>query len=126
MIRLRHTILILYLTIMIFSCKEDDVIVLVGYTSIDASLQHSLALKTDGSLWSWGRNNKGQLGDGTTENKTTPVQVGSGYTAIAAGSAYSLAVKTDGTLWAWGGNFIGELGDGTTVDKITPVQVGSG
>ena len=98
MIRLRHAILILYLTIIIFSCSEDDelVPVLEGYTSIAAGSSHYLALKTDSTLWAWGYNSIGVLGDGTTVDKTTPVQVGSGYAAIAAGSAHSLALKTDG------------------------------
>src|SRR5262249_137385 len=83
----------------------------------------------DGSVWDWGRNNSGQLGDGTNNSRNTPVQVRNltGIILIAAGSslgsAHNLALKNDGTLWAWGGNLFGQLGDGTTVNRNTPVQV---
>ena len=65
----------------------------------------ALALRSDGTLWAWGSNDSGQLGDGTTTSRLSPVQVGglSGVTAMAAGSsAYSLALTSDGTAWAWG------------------------
>ena len=87
---------------------------------------HSLALKKDGTVWAWGHNEYGQLGDGTqTLGRLTPVQVSglSGVIAIAAGEYHSLALKSDGTVWAWGGNYEGQLGDGTTNNKLTPVQV---
>lgn len=86
---------------------------------------HSLALKSDGTVWSWGFNGYGQLGDGTTTNRATPVQVVglSDVVAIAAGSFHSLARKKDGTVWAWGLNDAGQLGDGTTTNRTTPVQV---
>ncbi len=71
---------------------------------------HSLALKTDGSLWAWGLNDQGQLGDGTNEWRLSPVQVLTGVAAVAAGSTHSLAFKTDGSLWTWGAF---PLGDGT-------------
>ncbi|MEY4006505.1 MAG: hypothetical protein RLZZ221_2601 [Verrucomicrobiota bacterium] len=87
---------------------------------------HSLYLKTDGTLWSMGWNGSGQLGDGTTTNRSTPVQVATGVSAIAAGTVHSLYVKTDGTLWAMGGNGLGRLGDGTTTDRSTPVLVATG
>lgn len=96
------------------------------YSVISSGLDHSLALKTDGTLWAWGSNNEGQLGDGTTVKKSSPVQVGTGYAAISAGGYHSLALKTDGTLWAWGNNDNGQLGNGTTVDKSSPVQIGTG
>ena len=90
---------------------------------------HSLALKSDGTVWSWGDNSNGQLGDGTTTQKLTPVQV-TGLTdaiGIAAAGArfagHSLALTVDGSVWAWGDNNLGQLGDGTTTDRLTPVQV---
>src|SRR5690606_17912667 len=93
--------------------------------------EHSMALKTDGTVWASGYNFWGQLGDGTTTSHPTPVQVkrvgGAGYltgvTAIAAGEWHSLALLTDGTVWAWGLNTLGQLGDGTTDNRSTPVQV---
>ncbi len=92
---------------------------------VSAGGGHVLALKSDGTVWSWGENREGQLGDGTTVDKHTPVKV-SGLTdmvALSSGSYHSLALKSDGTVWAWGENWYGQLGDGTTVDKHTPVKV---
>ena len=89
---------------------------------------HSLALKSDGTVWSWGYNGDGQLGDGTNINRNTPVQVdntnlNSDVIAIACGYAHSLALKLDGTVWSWGLNDYGQLGDGTNINRNTPVQV---
>ena len=91
---------------------------------------HSVALKSDGTVWTWGRNGVGQLGDGTTIERHTPVRVLSlsGVTAIAAQSGHSLALRPiglpfDGIVQAWGWNINGQLGDGTTVDRPYPVQV---
>lgn len=104
--------------------------VLIGadtdWAAVQAGAGFSLALKTDGTLWSWGRNNYGQLGDGTTDDRGTPAQVGADadWTQIAAGGTHCLALKTDGSLYAWGRNDEGQLGDGTTADSHTPVRVG--
>ncbi|REF00287.1 hypothetical protein [Thermomonospora umbrina] len=93
--------------------------------AVSAGEYHSLAVKPDGTVWAWGKNNAGQLGDGTTTNRNTPVQVPglSGVTAVAAGQEFSLARKSDGTVWAWGANGSGQLGDGTTTNRMSPVQV---
>ncbi|MGB9849149.1 MAG: Ig-like domain-containing protein, partial [Moorellaceae bacterium] len=86
---------------------------------------HSLAVKSDGTVWAWGWNYYGQLGDGTTINHTTPMRVTNltGVVAVAAGIYHSLALKSDGTAWAWGWNGYGHLGDGTTTNRTAPVQV---
>ncbi len=95
---------------------------------VAAGNSHSFALKDDGSLWAWGYNMYGQLGDGTTANSSNPVQIGAGsiWTAVAAGFFHSLALKNDGSLWTWGDNMCGQLGDGTTASSSIPVQIGAG
>ena len=94
-------------------------------TAAAAGDLHSLAVKPDGTVWAWGYNYYGQVGDGTTTNRSTPVQVAglSGVSAVAGGFDHSIALKTDGTVWAWGLNSSGQLGDGTTTNRTTPVQV---
>ncbi|MFP2913744.1 RCC1 domain-containing protein, partial [Pyxidicoccus sp. 3LFB2] len=93
---------------------------------VAAGYHHTLALKTDGTVWAWGNNTDGQLGDGTNTPRSTPVQVQglTGVVAIAANDFDTLALKADGTVWAWGNNSYGQLGDGTAPnDRSTPVQV---
>jgi alpha-tubulin suppressor-like RCC1 family protein len=87
----------------------------------------SLAIKADGSLWAWGRNDYGQLGDGTTSDRSTPVRVGADkdWMLVAGGLNHSLAIKADGSLWAWGRNDYGQLGDGSTVQRTAPVRAGA-
>jgi alpha-tubulin suppressor-like RCC1 family protein len=98
-----------------------------GVVDVAAGHYHSLAVRSDGTVWTWGLNATGQLGDGTTAQRTVPVQV-SGLTSVVnavGGRDMSYALRSDGTVWAWGLNSSGELGDGTTVNKSTPVRVGS-
>jgi alpha-tubulin suppressor-like RCC1 family protein len=87
----------------------------------------TLALKGDGTVWAWGDNTYGELGNGTTTGSLVPVQVSgiSGAVAIAAGAGHSLALKGDGTVWAWGNNASGQLGNGGTTNTSVPVQVSS-
>lgn len=86
---------------------------------------HSMALKANGTVWAWGSNLYGGLGNGTTVNSMAPVQA-QGLTnvkQISAGGWHSVALRNDGTVWAWGWNTDGQLGDGTVIDKSTPQQV---
>lgn len=87
----------------------------------------SMAIKTNGSLWGWGINDHGQLGDGTLMQKNVPTQIGVSYDwlFISCGNMHTLGIKTNGTLWGWGNNIGGEIGDGTTIDRLMPVQVGN-
>lgn len=83
---------------------------------------HSLALLADGTVRAWGANGAGQLGDGTTADRSSAVAVSglSNVIAIAAGTDFSLALRSDGSVWAWGSNVNGKLGDGTTADRLVP------
>jgi len=102
-----------------------------GIVAVAAGESHSVALKSDGTVWAWGLNAYGQLGDGTTAQKTSPVQVGagvngfSGIVAIAAGQYFTLALKSDGTVWGWGNNGYGQLGNATTTNSSIPVKSGT-
>ncbi|MGO8670645.1 MAG: fibronectin type III domain-containing protein [Capsulimonadaceae bacterium] len=85
----------------------------------------SLALRSDGTVWAWGLNQFGELGDGTTTNSSVPVQVTglTGVIAISAGYTQGLAIGSNGSIWSWGGNYYGELGTGSTTGSSVPVQV---
>ena len=96
------------------------------YQAIAGGFQFALAVLDDGTAWSWGANFQNQLGDGTTIDRHTPVQVSglTDVTAVSAGSAHGLALKNDNTVWAWGRNNEGQLGDGNSPTAAsTPVQV---
>ncbi|MBF0450343.1 MAG: cadherin domain-containing protein [Candidatus Magnetomorum sp.] len=93
--------------------------------SVAAGYGHSVALKKDGTVWTWGFNSSGQLGDGSETNRNQPAIVPglANIIAIAAGDYHTVALKNDGTVWTWGDNPFGQLGDGTTIMKKTPVRV---
>jgi alpha-tubulin suppressor-like RCC1 family protein len=103
----------------------------LGVLALAAGESHTCAALVDGTVWCWGRNDKGQLGDGTTTDRATPVQVVgtggtgtlTGVTGITAGQKHTCAVKGDGTVWCWGDNSKDELGDGTSTNRSSPVQV---
>ncbi len=96
-----------------------------SWTVVAAGENHTVAVKTDGTLWAWGWNVYGQLGNGTTTDEHSPVQIGSGFASVAAGYYHTAAVKTDGTLWAWGLNGNGQLGNGTTTEQWFRVWLSS-
>ena len=102
-----------------------QVTTLANVVSVSAGGGHTLALRADGTVWAWGENTYGQLGDGTNDARFFPVQV-AGLTdvvEVSAGYDHSLARKRDGSVWAWGSNYGGHLGDGTTTDRSNPVRV---
>jgi alpha-tubulin suppressor-like RCC1 family protein len=99
-----------------------------NWASVTAGYGHTVAIKTDGTLWAWGYNGDGELGDGTTVDKNIPVQIGTAtnWKSVAAGLVHTVAIKTDGTLWAWGFNGSGQLGDvtsGEAQNKNAPVRI---
>jgi alpha-tubulin suppressor-like RCC1 family protein len=102
---------------------------LAGVVAITAGAYHCLALKADGTVWGWGGNASGVLGDGSTEARATPVQAGgtTAITAIASSISHNLAIQGGGAIpglvWAWGNNLAGALGDGTTDARTAPIQV---
>lgn len=98
---------------------------LSGVRQIAAGQVHTSVLKKDGTVWAWGQNEYGQIGDGTTTYRSQPVEVEgvSGMIAIATSGIHTAALGKDGTVWTWGGNWYGQLGDGSTTDRLTPVQV---
>ena len=108
---------------------SDSTTELKDITVISAGTNHTVALKDDGTVWAWGYNYYGQLGDGTITTRRYPVQVMSDsttelkdITVISAGTNHTVALKDDGTVWAWGNNGNGRLGDGTTTQREYPVQ----
>jgi putative nucleotidyltransferase with HDIG domain len=104
---------------------------LTGVATVGTGVDHACAVKTDGTVWCWGYNGAGRLGDGTMTASDVPVQVlgpggvglFTGAVAVDAGSAHSCVVNDDGTAWCWGRNSQGRLGDGTITSSRTPVQV---
>ena len=105
--------------------------VLTGVSAVTGGSEHTCARKADGTVWCWGRNDKGQLGDGTLTNRSTPVQVRgvggvgflTGVTRVHVGHKHSCAVRTDTSIVCWGQNTNGQVGDGTTTDRTSPVAV---
>jgi alpha-tubulin suppressor-like RCC1 family protein len=96
-----------------------------NWSFVSCGNYHTAAIKTDGTLWLWGGNSGGRLGDNTTVRKSSPVQTvtgGTDWSKVACGAYHTAAIKTDGTLWVWGSNYDGRLGDNTTVNKSSPVQ----
>ncbi len=87
------------------------------WASVAAGSDHSVAIKTDGTLWTWGDNEHGELGDGTTIDRPEPVQIGDdAWKQVSGGWDFTVGIRADGTLWAWGQNNYGQLGDGTNVE----------
>ena len=98
---------------------------LSGVTSVAAGAEHTCAQKDDGTVACWGLNTRGQLGDGTNTNRSTPVAVSnlSGVTAVDSGWLHTCASKSDGTVDCWGYNGDGQLGMGNTTDRNTPATI---
>jgi alpha-tubulin suppressor-like RCC1 family protein len=99
-----------------------------NWKQVDCGNSHTTAIKTDGTLWTWGRNSYGALGINNTTQINTPVTTfagGTNWKQVSAGGFHTAAIKTDGTLWTWGSNY-GKLGDNTGPTKLTPVTTFAG
>jgi alpha-tubulin suppressor-like RCC1 family protein len=98
---------------------------LYGASAVSAGDQHVAVLRKGGSVWTWGDNGAGQLGDATTTSRTVPARVPTleNLTSVKAGGAHTLALQQDGTLLAWGDNYYGQLGTGDTAGATSPVPV---
>jgi len=101
-----------------------------NWKQVSAGSQHCAAIKTDGTLWTWGDGSQGKLGDNnSTTNKSTPVTTfagGTNWKQVSGGGQHCAAIKTDGTLWTWGRGNEGQLGDNTATNKSTPVTTSAG
>ena len=97
----------------------------VQFKEIEVGGYHVLALDNNNNLWAWGRNENGQLGNGTTANKARPSKIETDITfvQISAGYFHSAGIDNEGKLWTWGNNFYGQLGDGTATDKMNPIKI---
>jgi alpha-tubulin suppressor-like RCC1 family protein len=112
--------------------RRSPVSVVGGFTDwvqISAGRDHTAAIRANGTAWTWGDNDRGQLGDNTTTNQSSPVSVVGGFTdwvQISAGGTHTAAVRANGTAWTWGDNNRGQLGDNTTTNQSSPVSVVGG
>ena len=98
----------------------------ISFNSVSAGQWHSFAIMENDSLWAWGMNWSGQLGDGTATGTHVPIKIMDGVASASAGGGHSMAVKTDGSLWTWGANEHGQLGDGTKEYRLTPEKIMEG
>lgn len=99
-----------------------------NWSSVSAGFEMTAAIKKDGTLWCWGNNGYGQLGNNSTVKVSSPIQTisgGSNWSKLSAGTAVG-AIKTDGTLWMWGRNTTGMLGDETIINRSSPIQTIAG
>lgn len=114
------------------TARSSPVSVIGGFTDwsdIAAGGLHTLAVRTNGTAWSWGCNYCGSLGINSITNRSSPVSVVGGFTdwcQVSAGARHSAAVRSSGSLWVWGNNYCGRLGDNTSINRSSPVSVVGG
>ena len=100
-----------------------------GWRSVSAGDRHTVAIRSDGSLWAWGANNRGQLGDHTRLNRSVPTRIGlptwpTGWRSVSAGTSHTAAVREDGSLFVWGWNNQNQFSDNPIWDRLFPSQIG--
>jgi alpha-tubulin suppressor-like RCC1 family protein len=119
--QLRLPVLSAWLWLLLFSTPSSGLA-----ATASAGSQHTVVVKSDGTVWSWGGNGNGQLGDGSTATRKVPTQVPGliGVVAVAAGGFHTLALTSGGAVWAWGANGEGQLGDGSTTQRLSPISIG--
>src|SRR4029453_4161845 len=107
--------------------KKQDGPTVAGVEQVAAGRNHALALLNDGTVWAWGENGYGEVGDGTRVDRTRAVKIsgfgGAAVVAVGAGAEFSVAVLADGTVRTWGRGSNGQLGTGGTALKTTPTAV---
>ena len=113
--------------ILLFFLFISNVLSAQCWKSVVSGGEHTIGIKTDGTLWGWGSNAYGQLGNGTFVNSNIPIQISleNDWDLISVGQDFTIALKNDGTLWSWGRNLQGQLGHGNTTNISIPSQVGS-
>jgi hypothetical protein len=96
-------------------------------TSAVATDPDFAAIRTDGTLWAWGDNTSGQVGDGTTTTRSAPVKIGTAtnWMTVVTGGAHAVALRTDGSLWTWGSNSDGQLGTNSLSNRTVPTRIGT-
>ena len=100
-----------------------------NWKQVSGGANHTAAIKTDGTLWVWGSNNNGQIGNNTTTHSSTPVTTfagGTNWKQVSGGGNHTTAIKTDGTLWIWGSNVLGQTGINDLTNRSTPVTTFTG
>lgn len=114
------------------TCRSSPISVVGGFTNwcqVSTSGSHSAAIRTNGTLWTWGINSSGQLGTGNVTARSSPGSVIGGFTdwcQVSAGGVHTAAIRTNGTLWAWGSNAGRAIGDNTIINRSSPVLVAGG
>ena len=118
-------LVVIALPVAMQSPQRADAAPISGFTHVETNGNFSCATKLDATAWCWGLNSSGQLGDGTTTDRSRPVQVLdlAGVVSVDTGYEYACALKSDTTVWCWGNNSNGTLGDDTTTNRSRPVQV---
>jgi len=127
---MRKTVLGLFLALACVGFLSAQVGTEWVWRQVSTGPQHTVGIRTDGTLWAWGNNEHGRLGDGTAgqnNNRFVPIQIGadSNWAYVSAGVAHTMAIRADGTLWAWGSNSSGQLGDPRYHNTLIPIRIGT-